>query len=244
MDLVLRAAAVLDRIARRVGSLAAWVVLPLIFVIVFDVVTRKVDVIRLYFSDFAIDYGFSVSTILQDLEWHFHGALLLLTFGIGYLMNTHVRVDIFREKLSRTGQAWLEFLGLLLMGLPFLALMLNYSEHMVVLSYEQGEGSESMTGIPWRYVIKGFMFVGFLIVTMASLATLGRLAVYLFGDPDQRERAHQSLAIFAHEDPASKALEEAKAETERAAHEVRREIRRAARQERQERRDNAGNGGR
>ncbi len=209
-----------DRFARSVGKGAGWIILPLIFMIVFDVVTRKVDFIRLYFSDFAINYGYSVSTILQDLEWHLHGALLLLTFGFAYLMNAHVRVDIFRENLSRRGQAWFEFWALVVMAIPFLAMMLIYSWRFVALSYSQGEGSESMTGIPWRYVIKGFMVIGFAVVLMAALATLARVSAYLFGTPDQKVAAHRSLSIFAHEDPASRALEEARAETERAAHEA------------------------
>ena len=244
MNFLLNLAGVFDRIARSVGKAAGWIILPLIFVIMFDVVTRKVDVIRLYFSDFSINYGYSVSTILQDLEWHLHGVLLLLTFGFGYLMNAHVRVDIFRENLSRKGQAWTEFLGLLLMALPFLILMLYYSWRFVVISFGQGEGSESLTGIPWRYVVKSFMFIGFVVVTLATVATLVRVMTYLFGTPDQMHRAHQSLAIFAHEDPASKALEEARVATERAAHEVRHEMRATAKQERKERRDAERNGGR
>jgi len=239
MGALLNLASVFDRIARNVGKLAGWIILPLIFVIIFDVVTRKVDFIRLYFSDFSINYGYSISTMLQDLEWHLHGVLLLMTFGFGYLMNAHVRVDIFRENLSRVGQAWLEFLGLVFMALPFLLLMLYYTGRFVIISIGQGEGSESMTGIPWRYVIKSFFFFGLVIVTMATIATLARVATYLFGTPDERHRAHQDLAIFAHEDPASKALEEARAATERAAHDIRFEMRATAKQERQDRRDAA-----
>ena len=244
MNFLLNLAGVFDRIARSVGKAAGWIILPLIFVIIFDVVTRKVDFIRLYFSDFSINYGYSVSTMLQDLEWHLHGVLLLLTFGFGYLMNAHVRVDIFRENLSRKGQAWLEFLGLVLMALPFMLLMLYYTGRFVTISFLQGEGSESLTGIPWRYVVKSFMFIGFLVVTMATIATLVRVAAYLFGTPDQRHSAHQSLAIFAHEDPMSKALEEARAATERAAHDIRHEMRATVKQERQDRRDSEQNGGR
>lgn len=220
MGSLLNLAGTLDRISRSVGKAAGWIILPLIFTIVFDVVTRKVDFIRLYFSDYSIDYGYSVSTILQDLEWHFHGILLLLTFGFGYLMNAHVRVDIFRENLSRRGQAWFEFWSLLVMAIPFILLMLIYSWRFVAMSYSQGEGSESMTGIPWRYVIKGFMVIGFAVVLMAAVATLIRVSTYLFGTPDEKEAAHRALAVFAHEDPASKALEEAHAQAERAAHEA------------------------
>ena len=244
MGFLLNLANVLDRIARSVGKAAGWIILALIFVIMFDVITRKVDVIRLYFSDFTIEYGYSISTIMQDLEWHLHGMLLLLTFGFGYLMNTHVRVDIFRENFSRRGQAWMEFCGLLLLALPFMALMLYFSWRFFAISFRQGEGSESMTGIPWRYVIKSFMFIGFSVATIAILATLARLAAFLFGSPDEKHSAHHALAIFAHEDPAAKAMEEARVATERAAHSVRREMRANAKQERDERRNGQGGGGR
>lgn len=241
MATLLGIANVLDRIARRLGQLAGWLILPLILIIVFDVVTRKVDVIRLAFSEVAINYGYSVSTILQDLEWHLHGVLLLMTFGFGYLMNAHVRVDIFRENLRRRGQAWFEFWALVLMAVPFLVLMIYYAWRFVAISYHQGEGSESMTGIPWRYVVKSFMVIGFTVALTAVLATLARLVVYLFGPPDEKELARRQLVIFAHEDPEARALEEARAATERAAHEARAMRREVRRQERAARR-NGGEG--
>jgi len=244
MGFLLNFANVFDRITRSVGKAAGWIILLLIFTIMFDVVTRKIDVIRLYFADFTIAYGYSVSTILQDLEWHLHGMLLLLTFGFGYLMNAHVRVDIFRENFSRRGQAWMELSGILVLALPFMLLMLYFAWRFATISWRQGEGSESMTGIPWRYVIKSFMFIGFGLTTMAILATLARLVAYLFGSPDAKHSAHRALAIFAHEDPAAEALEEARVKVERAAHDVRREMRATAKQERKERRDARNGGGR
>ena len=133
------------------GQAGAWLILPLVFVIMFDVVTRKVDFIRLNFSEFSVDYGYSVPTILQDFEWHLHGIILLTTFGFGYLANAHVRVDVFREHIHPRKQAWLEFIGLFVMA----------------VSYHQGEGSESLTGIPRRYVIKSFMIIGVVVLSMA-----------------------------------------------------------------------------
>lgn len=244
MGFLLNFANLFDRVARSVGKAAGWIILLLIFTIMFDVVTRKIDVIRLYFADFTIAYGYSVSTILQDLEWHLHGVLLLLTFGFGYLMNAHVRVDIFRESFSRRGQTWMELCGILVLALPFMLLMLYFSWRFAAISWHQGEGSESMTGIPWRYVIKSFTVIGFGLTTMAILATLARLVVYLFGAPDAKHGAHRALAIFAYEDPAAKALEEARTEIERSAHDVRRAMRAAAKKERNERRNAQTGGGR
>jgi len=199
MKAALHLASVLDRWSRKAGQAAAWLIVPLVFMIVFDVVTRKVDFIRLYFSEFSIHYGYSVSTILQDMQWHLHGVILLLTFGFGYLANAHVRVDVFREHATPHRQAWLEFLGLLILAIPFLITISWEAWILVSISYEQGEGSESLTGIPWRYVIKAFMLIGCFFLMLAIVATLIRLAAYLFGTREEHEDAREALEIFNYE---------------------------------------------
>ena len=213
MGSFLAGAQVLDTIARSIGKKIGWIILPLIAVIMFDVITRKIDVTRIYFSGFTMEYGISVSTILQDLQWHFHGALLMLTFGFGYLSNAHVRVDVFRELFRYKVQAWLEFWGLIILAIPFLILMVNYSIDITVLSFNQGEGSESMTGLGQRWFIKSAMIVGFTIALMAVIATLVRLIGFLFGSDEDKESARHSLAIFADE---ARELEAARLEAERA----------------------------
>ncbi len=199
MKAALNIASVLARWSRNAGQAMAWLIVPLVFIIMFDVVTRKVDFIRLYFSEFSIEYGYSVSTILQDLEWHIHGVILLMTFGFGYLANAHVRVDVFREHIHPRKQAWLELIGLLVMAVPFLFLMGWQSWILLAVSFHQGEGSESLTGIPWRYVIKSFMIIGVVVLSMAVVATLCRLIAYLFGSREEHEEAKDSLEIFNYE---------------------------------------------
>jgi len=210
---LLSISAVMDGVARNVGKGIGWVMLPLIFVIMFDVVTRKLDYTRLWFSDFTVEYGYSISTILQDLQWHFHAMLLMLTFGYGYLTNAHVRVDVFRELLARRTQAWMEFILLIVLGLPFLWFMIDYGYDLFHISWKQGEGSDSMTGLDWRWFIKFFVPLGFVIAMLATLATIFRLAVYLFGAEFDSKDAEESLEIFADD---FQALEEARKAAEEA----------------------------
>ncbi|WP_051244823.1 TRAP transporter small permease subunit [Thalassobaculum salexigens] len=207
MGALLSVAGLLDGIARWIGKTIGWIMIPLILVIIFDVITRKIDFTRLLFAEYTAASGYSVSTILQDLQWHFHAALLMLTFGFGYLANAHVRVDVFRELLSRRPQAWIEICGLIFFGLPFVVLMIFYAYQMTELSFHQGEGSESMTGIGQRWFIKSFMLWGFIVTMMAILATLFRLIAYLFGDQDAQDEAQEGLEIFA---DANDELEEAR----------------------------------
>jgi len=199
MGALLSVAGLLDRIARSIGKTVGWIMIPLIVVIVFDVITRKLDFTRLLFAGYTATSGVSVSTILQDLQWHFHAVLLMMSFGFAYLDNAHVRVDVFRELLPQRPQAWIEVFGLVVFGFPFLVLMIWYSFQMTELSYHQGEGSESMTGIGQRWFIKSFMLWGFIVTMMAVLATLFRLIAYLFGGADAQEEALEGLEIFAGE---------------------------------------------
>ncbi|MBY8974972.1 TRAP transporter small permease subunit [Rhodobacteraceae bacterium NNCM2] len=200
MDFLLRTAGAFDRFARGIGKFASWLIIPLILFIIFDVVTRKIDWIKNVSADLTIEYGYSVSFILQDLEWHFHGMLLMLTFGFGYLMNAHVRVDIFREMGTRKTQVWIETLGLLIFAVPFLLVMIKFSYDMTYASYMQGEGSESQVGLGWRWIIKSFLVTGFIVALVAALATLFRCLGYLFGTPEQARHAEDHLQFFTDEE--------------------------------------------
>lgn len=199
---MLKFAKVLDKIARTMGQWAGWLIVPLIFVIMFDVITRKIDYTRLLFSEWGVEWGYSVSTILQDSQWHFHAVILMLSFGIGYLTNAHVRVDIFREMLPRRKQAWLEMFGLLILGIPFLILMMKFSFDQFTLSFWQDEGSESMTGLPNRWLIKSVMVIGFFFIFFAVLATVIRLWVFLTGKQERSDEALSDLSIFSDQSTA------------------------------------------
>lgn len=196
MGALLNLAGKFDFVSRGVGKFASWLILPLIFLIMFDVITRKIDFIKEASAEITIHYGFSVSFILQDLQWHVHGALLLLTFGFGYLLNAHVRVDIFRENLSRRKQVWVETLGLIICAVPFLLLMIWFSWQMTSSSFSQWEGSESQVGLGWRWLIKSFLIWGFIIAILAALATLFRCLAYLYGNYDDQAQAEDELQFF------------------------------------------------
>ncbi|MDH3663428.1 MAG: TRAP transporter small permease subunit [Alphaproteobacteria bacterium] len=198
MNGLLNLAEYLDRIPRFIGKCAGFIVLPLIAVIMFDVITRKIDFLRIGMSQLSF-YWLIEPIKLQDMEWHLHAIILMLSFGYGYLMNSHVRVDIFREMLSRRGQAWVEFWGVLLLAIPYLVIAIYFSFIFVWISFQQGEGSESLTGITHRYIIKSVMVIGFTLTFGAFMATFIRLCALLFGGHDHKARAAESLDIFTTE---------------------------------------------
>lgn len=196
MNGLLNLADTLDRIPRFVGKCAGFVVLPLIAVIMFDVITRKIDFLRIGMSQLSF-YWLIEPIKLQDMEWHLHAVILMLSFGYGYILNSHVRVDIFREMLPRRGQAWVEFWGIVLLAMPYLLVAIYFSWQFVKISYLQNEGSESLTGITHRYIIKSVMLIGFVLTMSAFLATFFRLCALLFGGHDDKARAATDLNIFS-----------------------------------------------
>lgn len=195
MEALEKLSVMLDRFVVFVGKAASWLIIPLVLLIIVDVITRKIEFIKIMSAEITTEYGFSISFMAQDLEWHIHGVLMLLTFGYAYIMNAHVRVDIFREMAGRRRQAWIEIVGLI-GAMVFLSYMIIFSWDFAIASYYQGEGSESMVGIGNRFIIKSFLVWGFALTFIAALAILIRSFVFLFGDQVVSRDAERLIPYF------------------------------------------------
>jgi TRAP-type mannitol/chloroaromatic compound transport system permease small subunit len=184
MHALLRFADLIEALLRRIADAGAWAFIGCIIAIVFDVVTRK--------------FGFQLpelgSTRLQELEWHLHAVLFCTWLGYAYIRNAHVRIDIFVAGLSPRARLWLELGCCLLFALPYLLVALPYAQDFFVVSFRQGEGSDAPTGLPSRWIVKGFLFLGFVTVLAAVVAVMARCVVALFGSADQAARAYTPFA--------------------------------------------------
>jgi len=180
----------IDRFISRIGKLSAWLLLPLMAVIIFDVVTRKFRLLtdlREYFvthdmaagADFIGSY--LTSTKFQEMEWHLHAALFLLCLGYGYVRNSHVRIEIVRERFSTRVKAWLEITGIVMFLVPYAALVLYFGWDFTQRSFAVNEVSAALTGLSHRYIIKAFVPLGMVLLLIAALGVLLRNVVYLFG---------------------------------------------------------------
>jgi TRAP-type mannitol/chloroaromatic compound transport system permease small subunit len=183
MSSLLAVSRAIDALLRTVAHLGAWFFIACIVTICFDVVTRKFG-FQLNIAGY--DLG---STRLQELEWHFHGALFLTWLGYAYVKNAHVRIDILTGGLPARKQAWFELLGCLIFALPYLYVALPFAWDFVALSFAQNESSSAPTGLPKRWIIKAFLFYGFVSVFLAVVSVMIRRFVYLFGSPEDAELA-------------------------------------------------------
>lgn len=183
----------LRRFVDFVGRLGAWSIIPLVLVTVVDVVSRK-----LVWTDSAGHVqGVQIwlvrnvgrifeSTLLQEMEWHFHTALFALVLGFGTIYNTHVRVDLVRDHLTFRKKAWLEFLGLSLFMLPFLSVVIWFAFSYTYQSYLVGEISASTVGLSHRWLIKSVLVFGLIVAALAGIAVWLQVALLLWARETKR----------------------------------------------------------
>ncbi len=150
--------AVTEKLIAFFAKIAALLVIALSLLVVYDAVSR---------------YLFhSGSVALQELEWHLFDILFLL--GLSYTLQTdkHVRVDIFYARFTPHTKAAIDIFSQLFLVLPFTLLVLYVSWDFVHISYLQHEISSDPGGLTHRYLIKGMILFGFLLLLLQSLCTL------------------------------------------------------------------------
>jgi len=165
---VLQRAERLDRVVSAAGMAGGWMIMLLVVVVCVDVITRK-------FITFH-------STFLQELEWHIHTMVFALSFGFAYLRGAHVRIDVIRDRLSRTARARLELAGIILLLVPFALLILWVGITFAHQAFVQNEGSTSAQGIPHRWIIKSLIPLGMVLLLTAAGATAMRAWCYVRGE--------------------------------------------------------------
>tara|TARA_R110002072_G_scaffold89232_4_gene199881 strand:+ start:6471 stop:6908 length:438 start_codon:yes stop_codon:yes gene_type:complete len=132
-------------------------------------------------------YAFGEGRIeFEEIQWHLYAIGFLLGLSYANVSDSHVRVDVVRARLKPRHQAWIELYGILLLLLPFLALIIFYAIPFVQYSYLNAEVSEAPGGLPFRWLIKSFLIVGFSLLLLSSIARLSRVWGYLFGEDDGR----------------------------------------------------------
>ncbi|HVJ13418.1 MAG TPA: TRAP transporter small permease subunit [Burkholderiales bacterium] len=167
---MLAASAAIERALYRVSMAAGWLFVVCTVVIVFDVLTRK--------------FGYQLpgmgSTRLQELEWHLHTALFSFWLGTAYLKNAHVRIDILVAGAPARRRAWIEFLGVVVFALPYCLVAIYFSYDFFHTAWQFNEYSDSATGLPWRWIPKGIISIGLILLLAAVLAIGMRLVATLW----------------------------------------------------------------
>jgi TRAP-type mannitol/chloroaromatic compound transport system permease small subunit len=193
LPLAVRVAGRLRNLVDYIGRWGAWLVLPVVIITCIDVVGRKLayidDVGRVKSLQIWLSTNagrFFDSTVLQELEWHFHAALFALVLGYGMVYNTHVRIDLVRDHLEFRRKAWLELLGLTFFMLPYCALVIWFALDYAHSSYLVSEQSSSTVGLTHRWIIKSVLVFGLIMALVSGIAAWLQVATILWGPRELR----------------------------------------------------------
>lgn len=156
----------LETLARRIeavidliGRVTAWSTFALVCVMAANVLLR-----------YLFAYG---SVWAQELEWHLMAPIVL--FGMSYALRhgDHVRVDVLYAALKPRTQHAINFVAALC-AIAISAVIIELSWNYVLQSWSIGEGSANPGGIPYRYVLKVLIPIGFALLFIQSVAEAAR----------------------------------------------------------------------
>nr|WP_177201233.1 TRAP transporter small permease subunit [Neptunomonas qingdaonensis] len=155
----------IDRFIQRIGMSVAWCYVLLVFVIILQVVLRK---------------GFSSGLIIfEELQWHLYALGVMIGLSYAQTTNSHIRVDLFYSRFRARTKHIIEILGILILVMPFIVIVFLHSIDFFYDAYRINEGSQSPSGLPYRWIIKGVIPVSFALLGLAMLSRLYRDTVLL-----------------------------------------------------------------
>jgi TRAP-type mannitol/chloroaromatic compound transport system permease small subunit len=149
------------------GRYVALLILPLVFVVVYEVVSRKV---------------FHAPTVwaFEVTVW-LYGAHFMLGAAYTHLHDRHVRIDILSQRLPTKVQTWLSLITFVVLFVPFVGGLSYASFIYAAHSWAQAEHSWSAWKPP-LYPYKTVMPIGFVLLLVQGVARFIRDIYRLKGE--------------------------------------------------------------
>lgn len=158
MKQLLRLKKGIDWLNGAVGRGNAWLSGLLVGLVCFDVLMR---------------YAFRTTHAwLMELEWHLFAILFLVGAAYTLRQDRHVRVDVFYARMSARDRAWVDFVGTLLLLLPWTLFVLHASWQYALVSWHIRETSPDPGGLPALYPIKFVVVLGMALLFLQGLSVL------------------------------------------------------------------------
>lgn len=155
----------IDRFSVAVSNVFAWLFPLLMIAICAQVILRQAGHNQAW---------------LDDFQWWLYGSAVLV--GVAYAVTTdsHVRVDIFFDNFDKRKKARTDVFALAWCFLPFTILSWDVTVGYAYSSVVADEGSSSPNGLHNLWILKVFLNVAFLFISIATWAAyVRRLSVLM-----------------------------------------------------------------
>lgn len=152
----------LDQFSELTGKLVSWLVLAMVLLVSYDVTMR-------YFF-------LSGSVALQEMEWHLFSLIFLIGAAYTFKHDDHVRLDlIYKSKfMNDERRAWVNLLGSLFLLIPFCILIITTTWPFIYQSYIHLEGSPDPGGLPYRWILKASIPLGFTLLLLQGISDIAK----------------------------------------------------------------------
>jgi TRAP-type mannitol/chloroaromatic compound transport system permease small subunit len=156
----------IEKVVELSGKLSSWFSAILILTVVFDVVSR---------------YFFNASRAwVMEFEWHLFALIFLFGAGFCFKRDQHVRVDLFYADFSKKNQALVNFVGGIFLLIPWCLFIIWTSFDYAMMSYLIDEKSPDPGGLPYRYLIKFSIVIGFFLLFLQAIISVFISGKYYF----------------------------------------------------------------
>jgi TRAP-type mannitol/chloroaromatic compound transport system permease small subunit len=133
---------VIDTFTDLTGSLFAWLSIPLVGAVAYEVVSR---------------YVFNAPTIWSyDLTYMLYGTLFMIGAAYALHKGAHIRTDFFWESFSPRKKGWIDTISYVVFFFPSLTVLMILSYHEAEYSRQINEMSDQT---PWRPILWPFKFM-------------------------------------------------------------------------------------
>lgn len=145
----------IERMVDLIGRATSWLAVVIVVLMATNVILR---------------YLFSFGSVwAQELEWHLLAPLILFGMSYALLHGEHVRVDVMYANFSARNKLVVDLISqLLCIAISLIVIWL--SAKYVMQSYVIGETSSDPGGLPYRWVLKALIPIGFVLLALQSVA--------------------------------------------------------------------------
>lgn len=155
---------------KLVGNVFSWLALAIV-VVCFSVVAQR--------------YLLSTTQLwMQDLYVWLNGAMFTAVAGFALLRDEHVRVDIFYRPAPVRRKAIADIIGVIFFLMPYMYVVFAWGLPYVQRSWRLSEGSANIGGMPGLYILKTFILVFAVLVTLQGVAMIARSILVLANKED------------------------------------------------------------
>jgi TRAP-type mannitol/chloroaromatic compound transport system permease small subunit len=176
-------ARIIDALNEWIGRATAWIVFITVLLSAFGALVRYADKY----------IGTSLSrNEYNEGQWYLY-AIAFMFMGAYTLKNSgHVRVDILATRLPKKVQLWIEAILSLLFVAFVYGVVFVLSWDFVARSWQIWESSPDANGLP-RWIIKPFLSIGMLLMSLQGLAEFCKAIVKLFDRSNNADEGSDAL---------------------------------------------------